>query len=143
LINYLLQSMNYDEALWKLLNYPTFDFLSFWEYNFDLNNEPYLWTDLNLESMTKFVTPNALLQLRKYDIRSAEEMLGIADQRPILDLRTFRRFCPFGHPDEFAEDLFTRSAFGYGQLFPSGEWCRKCHWKNFYPKTIWPLIDIE
>ncbi len=143
LINYLLLSADLERSLWKLLKSKTLDFYSFWEYNFDITDEHLMWTQMNHPYLPKFVTPNALLQLRKFEIQSAIDISKTAKERPMLDLRLFRHFCPFGHPDEFAETLFREASFGYGPLFPSGAWCAEFKWKDFYSTDIWPLIDID
>lgn len=139
----LLSSMSLDKDLWFLLNHPTIDFRVAWDQTCDVLRPHPIWKDGPAGVLTKFMTPNCLVAYRGVNTEAAFELAKSFDTRPVLDLRSFVGFCPFGHEDGFAEFIFTKAAWGYGPLLPAGQWCRALHWRSFYPDDIWPLFDIE
>lgn len=142
-LHVLLTSMSLDKDLWFLLNHPSLDFRIAWDQTCDVLRPHPIWKNGPEAISEKFMTPNCLVAFRGVDTEAAIALAGSFDTRSVLDLRTFANFCPFGHEDNFAEGIFSKAAWGFGPLVPSGQWCRSLNWRSYYPEDIWPLFDIE
>jgi len=143
LLQHVIGSIPLDNTLWKLINHPTLDFRTAWEQTCDTLSPHPIWSPAFTSRNKRFLTAHCLTSLRYKNSKLARQRAFETRRRPILDLRSFKTFCPFGHEDYFAETIFLESAWDYGPAFPCGQWCSAFRWRTFYPDAIWPLIDIE